>query len=94
MKKIHVFQDDNASYTFIVGTDDPIKAEAALRAQEDVWYGPLAERTSDIEKPIDFVLFSPATIYSRGEFVHFDKGGLPVGKGRISEQPGFICPIE
>ena len=52
--EIHVFQDENADYCVIVGTADRAQAEAALRKQEDEWFGPLEGRDpdSEIEKPM------------------------------------------
>lgn len=37
MKKIFVFQDENADYCVIVGTFDTKLAKKALRAQEEEW---------------------------------------------------------
>lgn len=94
MKTITVFQDDNANYTFIMGTSDPFKAEKELRKQENTWYGVEKERTSEFEKPLDFNTFYPVTLYSRGEFVHWDKEALPKGRGKIAERDGFMAPID
>ena len=57
-KEIFVFQDENANYCVIVGTDDRAVAEKALRDQEDEWYGKDHE-----EKPIPFDNFGSADIY-------------------------------
>lgn len=93
-QQILVFQDDNANYCFIVGTSDEKEAEAALRAQENVWYGDDESKwDGTIEKRMSFSEFSPTKIYSRGEFVSHDREALPKGRGRISVRDGFIAPI-
>lgn len=93
-KDIYVFQDDNANYCFIVGTDDPIIAEKALREQEDQWYGPENERISDLEKPLDFSKFDPTKLYIRGEIIHWDKNLFSGMRGRIAERDGFAAPLD
>lgn len=95
MNKPYVFQDENATYTFIVGTDDPKEAEVALRKQEEEWFGPLEGRAMDsMEAPLDFDEFYPVTFYVRGDYMHWDKEALPKGKGRIAERKGFMAPLD
>jgi hypothetical protein len=97
MKKKHilVLEDDDATRCFIVGTDDPSEAEAALRAQEAVWFGEDDTKwdASKMELHLPFSDFSPVTFTIRGEYITSD-GELPKGRGRIAIRPGFLAYLD
>ena len=93
MSDIQVFQDDNASYCFIVGTSDEKEAEAALREQENVWFGEDESEWRDFEKRMDFADFGRMTFYIRGERIAFNREELP-GRGRVAIREGFLAPLD
>jgi hypothetical protein len=100
MKNISVFQDENANYCVIVGTDDRVEAEAALRKQEDEWFGPLAQRDPDneLEKPMNMDDFVAGDIYHgtyKGEECHYwgDDPAAYFDGGKYTTEPGFIAPL-
>jgi hypothetical protein len=106
-RDIHVFQDEDANYCIITGTSDRKEAEAALRRQEEEWFGPLEKRNFDdaMEKPFDFDKFSPATIYQGqrgGEEGFYYWGNEPgdffdrSGDEEVSytEEPGFMATLD
>ena len=39
--EIYAFMDENADYVVIVGTNDRVAAEKALRETEEEWFGKL-----------------------------------------------------
>ncbi len=95
MKRIFVFEDEDANYCVIVGTKDIKKAEIALRAQEEEWYGKDHE-----EEPIPIENFRPVVIYSGtakegGEDFYY-WGENPQDKfvgGKFETEEGFIASL-
>ena len=57
-EEIYVFEDEDANWCVIVGTNDIKKAEKALRETEIEWYGENHE-----EEPLLIDDFYPATIF-------------------------------
>jgi hypothetical protein len=95
MKKITVFQDENASYCFIIGTHDPEAAEAALRKQEEFWYGSDESKWDGrIEKRMPFDAFYSMSFAIRGEQIGWHGHDLPPGKGRVAIREGFMAPLD
>ncbi len=56
--EIYVFQDENADYCIIAGTNDRDAALRALRKTEDEWFG-----ENHTEEKLDINEFSAADIY-------------------------------
>jgi len=95
MKNIQVFEDDNAMFCYIVGTTDEKEAEAALRAQENIWFGDDESKwDGGIEKRIPWSDFGHATFYIRGENITIEKEELPPKRGRIAVREGFIASLD
>lgn len=95
MKNINVFEDDNANFCYIVGTKDPKEAEAALREQENLWFGDDESKwDGEIEKRMDFNEFYPVTFYIRGQYIVTVKEEIPISKGRIAEREGFLASLD
>lgn len=87
--------DDNALFCFIIGTADPVEAEKALRAQEDIWYGTDEGKWSDLEKRLSFSDFGACTFRIRGEFMSWENGPeLPPKKGRVTTREGFVTALD
>ena len=98
-KNILVFQDENAQFCVVVGTNDLIEAETAVRNQEDEWYGKDHE-----EKPIPMEYFYPAYIYygksdetqgGDGEEQYY-WGDKPDAyfKGKYTKEDGFVANLD
>lgn len=93
MKHIHVFQDENATYCFIIGTSNAQDAENALREAENEWYGDDESKWEGLERRMKFSEFQPTKLYQRGEHIHWNKEELPTKRGRISVTDGFVAAI-
>jgi hypothetical protein len=93
---ILVYEDENATHCFIVGTGDPVAAEKALRAEENVWFGEDESKwAGEIEKRLPFDNFFPTTFLIRGECMTWEDGPeMQPGRGRIAKRPGFIAPLD
>lgn len=92
---IQVFQDENASHCFIIGTDDVVEAEEALREAEEGWYGPIEKRDmSTYERPMDFAAFDRQTFYLSGENIFLSKEAAKGTKGRLAIREGFLAPLD
>jgi hypothetical protein len=93
-KKILVYEDDDANWCIIVGTNDRDKAEKALRETEDEWYG-----KPHMEESMLMDDFSAATIYcgtkNKQEDTYYwgDKPEEWFDDGKFTTEDGFIAPL-
>ena len=93
-EEIYVFEDEDANWCVIVGTNDIKKAEKALRETEIEWYGENHE-----EEPLLIDDFYPATIFygkqKNGEDGYY-WGQEPheFFEGKYEKEDGFICNLD
>lgn len=89
--------DEEAYWMIIVGTDDRVAAEKALRKTEAEWYG---KGHAEERMPMDF--FSAVTLYhgekkgSEGYYWGTDVASDPTkyfDGGKYDVEPGFVAPV-
>jgi len=99
--EIYAFMDENADYVIIVGTDDRVAAEKALRKTEEEWFGKLEDRNPDdqAEQPISMDDFSAADIHVgtyKGEEGVYYWGDSPqkfFDGAKFTTEDGFIHAV-